>query len=386
MRFKCLLPGFSRQNNSFFVFGLIGGLTCFVVACKQHTSSPQFITVDAASVAEKEFLKTIQAEGKLTNRSFILFRPQVSGLITKVLVDEGESVTKGQILVVLDHAQQKAELENAQAEFQEAEIQAKRWKLLAAEGGGSREEAEEKQVKAVGARSQLVAKQVALDKRYIRSPIDGIIGDLSGVNPGNFLQEGENTFVILNNQNLWVDLEVPATQANQIQLNQSVKLIDESSHDVIGRGSIDFIAPYFRTTEDLRPLNTLQVRAAFVNRKSNLRPNQLIRTEIIIGKKAFPAIPASSVLFQAQQPYVYQLIPLNTYLKGSDVSPKQRRQLKDMPASTLIAVEAPLVLGSLQSDHFPVRQGLNSGDRIAVSRSSMLSNGTPVRISAGAVK
>ena len=177
MRFKWWLSAFSRENNSFFVLGLIGSLTCFVVACKQHTSSPQFIAVDATSVTEKEFLKTIQAEGKLTNRSFILFRPQVSGLITKVLVDEGESVTKGQILVVLDHAQQKAELENAQAEFQEAEIQAKRWKLLAAEGGGSREEAEEKQVKAVGARSQLVAKQVALDKRYIRSPIDGIIGD-----------------------------------------------------------------------------------------------------------------------------------------------------------------------------------------------------------------
>jgi len=46
----------------------------------------------------------------------------------------------------------------------------------------------------------------------------------------------------------------------------------------------------------------------------------------------------------------------------------------------LIAVDTPLKLGALQDDYFSVLVGLEVGDLIAVSGSSILANGTPVSI------
>ena len=356
------------------------GLTFLLAACKSQTPPAQVLPVDTKRIQTREFSEFIQAEGTLTNPGFIQFRPQVSGLITQVLVNEGDPVHKGQVLVVVDHSVQRADLETAQAQLKEAMIQAKRWSKLALVGGVEKEQAEEKQVKAIAAKSNMVAKQEALDKRYIRSPINGSVGDLLGVNPGQYLKEGENSFVIVNNKNLSIDLSVPATQASKIRLNQRVKMYDESSNDVIGEGRIDFIPPYFNVDKDYEPLNTIRVRGVFVNEKAGLRPNQLIRSKIIIGGKQYPGLPAIATLFKAQQPYTYKLIPIQAFLKNIDVEAQQKKSMAGLPPTTLIAVETPLKLGDLQDDYFPVLSGLEAGDLIPTSGSIMLFNGMPVSV------
>ena len=85
-------------------------------------------------------------------------------------------------------------------------------------------EAEEKRIAAVAAESRLVAKQEALNKTSIHSPINGVVGHLHNVKPGKYLQKGtDTTLYIINNENLSIDLSIPAIQAKQIRLNQQVK-------------------------------------------------------------------------------------------------------------------------------------------------------------------
>ena len=362
--------------------GFFCGLTCMIAGCQSKTPAPQAFPVDATRIQPRQFAEIIQAEGTLVNPGYIELRPQVAGLITQVLVNEGDPVRIGQILVVLDNAEQMAELKTAQAELKEALIQAKRYRQLALEGGVKKEAAEEKQIAVVRAKSKLVSKQEALNKRSIRSPIDGIIGDLSGINPGLYLKQGDGSFVVVNNKNLSIDLSVPALQASKIKLGQQVKMLDESKSDVIGEGRITFIPPYFEadTKNDFLALNTLKVRAAFVNEKAGLRPNQLIRSKIVIGSEQYPGLPATAVLFKAQQPYTYKLIPIQSFLNDKDVNPQQKKSMMALPASTLIAVDTPLKLGALQDNYYSVLAGLKEGDLIAVSGSAMLANGTPVSI------
>ena len=96
--------------------GFLCGLTFLLAACKSQTPPAQVLPVDAMRIQTREFSEFIQAEGTLTNPGFIQFRPQVSGLITQVLVNEGDPVHKGQVLVVVDHSVQRADLEIAQAQ------------------------------------------------------------------------------------------------------------------------------------------------------------------------------------------------------------------------------------------------------------------------------
>ena len=180
----------------------------------------------------------IQAEGTLLSDNLIQIQPQTSGLVSKVLVTEGDTVNAGDLLFTLENQEEMAELKTAEEELKRATIDAKRQHELARIGAWKLSEAEEKRVAAVAAHSTLVAKQEALEKTYVHSPINGVVGHLANIKPGKYLQKGDGTFYIINNDKLSINLSIPAIQARRIQLNQQVKMYDEASSDIIGTGKI----------------------------------------------------------------------------------------------------------------------------------------------------
>lgn len=58
---------------------------------------------------------------KIEGKTDIAIRPQVTGFITKVHVDEGQAVKKGQVLFTIDQVQFQAAVENAQAAVNSAQ-------------------------------------------------------------------------------------------------------------------------------------------------------------------------------------------------------------------------------------------------------------------------
>ena len=360
--------------------GIVFGITLMTASCQPKAAAPRIIPVSATKIQNRIFEEVIQAEGTLANENYILIKPQTSGLIRKVLVKAGDNVNAGDLLLMLENKEELAELKTAEEELKIANIQFKRNNELARIGAEKLSIAEEKRVAAVAAQSDLVAKQEALNKTAIRSPINGIVGHLGNNKPGKYLQKGDITFGIINNKNLSIDLSIPALQAKQIQLNQQVKMYDETNSDTLGTGKITFIPPYFEEDSDKKAANTILVRADFVNEKKGLRTLQLIRSKIIIGSKQLPSLPTTATLFKAQQPYTYQLIPIKTFLKTTEIDPQRKRMMSALPPGTYIARETPLMLGNLQDNHFPVLSGLNPGDLVATSGSGMLFNGTPVSI------
>ena len=349
--------------------------------CQPKTAAPFIVPVSATKIQNRVFEEVIQAEGTLTTPTIIQIKPQTSGLITRVLVNEGDNVKAGDLLFTLENQEELAELKTAEEELKQATIEAKRNNELARIGAEKISIAEEKRVAAVAAQSKLVAKQEALNKMYIRSPINGVVGYLMAIKPGQYIQEGEDSnLYIVNNKNLSIVLSIPAIQSRQIQLNQEVKMYDETNNDIIGTGIITFIPPYFNIDSDGKAANTLPLKADFVNEKKGLRPNQLIRSKIVVGSKQHPSLPATAALFKAQQPYTYQLVPVKTFLKTAEIDAQRKQMMSTLPPGTHIARETPLTLGSLQDNHFPVLEGLEAEDLIATSNSAMLVNGTPVSI------
>ena len=349
-------------------------------ACQPKAAAPRIIPVSATKIQNRIFEEVIQAEGKLVNDNYILIKPQTSGSISKVLVKAGDNVNAGDLLLTLENKEELAELKTAEEELKQAIIEANRYDEMARIGAEELSIAEEKRVAAVRAENRLVTKQEALNKTAIYSPINGIVGHLGNIKPGKYLQMGDSTFYIINNENLSIDLSIPAIQAKQIQLNQQVRMYDETKDDILGTGNITFIPPYFEEDSDNKAANTILVRANFVNEKKGLRTLQLIRSKIIIGSKQHPGLPATATLFKAQQPYTYQLVPIKTFLKTDEIDPQRKKVMNTLPPGTYIAHETPLMLGNLQDNHFPVLSGLEAGDLVATSGSRMLFTGMPVSI------
>ncbi len=85
---------------------------------QQKAPVPEIATI-TVTTENSELNRTYPATIK--GKADIDIRPQVTGFITKVLVDEGQKVKKGQVLFTLDQVQYRAAVDQAQAAVKVAE-------------------------------------------------------------------------------------------------------------------------------------------------------------------------------------------------------------------------------------------------------------------------
>lgn len=72
-------------------------------------------------VEQKDMTLQRQYSARMTGRQIVEVRPQVSGCITRICINEGEAVKKGQLLFVIDQVPYRAALEVAVAAHKSAE-------------------------------------------------------------------------------------------------------------------------------------------------------------------------------------------------------------------------------------------------------------------------
>ena len=361
----------------FLSFGLL------IVGCSSQSKAPQSLPLYADTIVKNNFRHVVSSEGTIGNNNAVAFRPSDSGIVTQVLVKAGEKVQKGQVMLVLEHKQQTAALDTARAEAQEAKIEAARYKLLAEVGAASREDAEQKKISAIAKANTAIEKKVQLSHRYIKAPFDGVVGSSFIVNVGTYVDQGSSLFYLVNNDLLLVTMNIPAGQSKAIKLGQPVRIYRDRSDAVIAEGQIDYVAPFYDVKNEgnsSTSLNTLTVQASFPNVQVGLKPLELLQAEIQTGVRNLPAIPTGAISMKAQQPFVFKLIPVKTYLGLNQLDEQQREPLKVLPPNSLIAVESPVALGELQDNQFPVLKGLLAGDKVAISQTKVLSSGMPVKI------
>lgn len=102
------------MKKTFTLFIIISALLG-LVTWKKYQGNQQSVQVSTESVNQKVLSDTILASGNLIFNSQIQIRSQVTGIVTQVLVEEGELVQKGQILMQLDQTAFAADVANAQA-------------------------------------------------------------------------------------------------------------------------------------------------------------------------------------------------------------------------------------------------------------------------------
>ena len=310
-------------------------------------------------------------------------KPQIEGRVVKILAKEGQAVKAGQIILVLDNIQQSAALDAARSEAIKDKLNAERYDYLFEEGAVSAKDRDKYLTEAIQSRDAARTDAANLSYKFVKAPINGVIGNLDDVKIGDYVETGETITGIVDNSTLWTLMEIPASQASQVQMGQKVTLASQGDPPVQANGSVVFISPYYGISEQSTP-NTVMVKAAFPNPKGQLKTGQFVQTEIITGQKQSLAVPVQAVMMQAEQPFVYRVIPLTQALpkiKASTNIPEQsKKQLEKLPSSTPIVVQTKVELGDLQNNLYPVTSGLKQGDQVAVSNTSQLKSGMPVKV------
>ena len=99
------------------------GLSLLATSCKEATkSTPKGETYDETlEVSLSDRTLSTGYSAAISGVQTVEIRPQVSGMITEIMIEEGESVRKGQVLFVIDQTPYKAAYEIAAANVKSAE-------------------------------------------------------------------------------------------------------------------------------------------------------------------------------------------------------------------------------------------------------------------------
>ncbi len=359
-------------------------LLLLLLGCGPKQPQRQPTAVQVQTIGSAEFNPSIDVISRLSSTTDVSLRPEADGRVVKILVKQGQKVKAGEPILVLDNVQQTAALDSAKAEARKDRLNAERYVFLNEQGAVSTKQRDAYVTQAIQSAERVRSDAATLGYKYVTSPIDGEIGDLDTVKLGDYVRKGQAITGIVDNSTLWTLMDVPATEASRVALNQAVLLRTQGNPPVEGSGKVVFISPYFGVSGNSSSPNTVLVKAAFPNLTGKLKTGQYVLNRIITGSQQSLSVPVSAVLMQAQQPFVYRIVRLSEALpkiKASKTVPeKQKKRLASMPGSTPIVVQTSVQLGDLQHNRYPVRSGLKAGDQVVVSNTALLRTGLPVTI------
>ncbi|HIK44958.1 MAG TPA: efflux RND transporter periplasmic adaptor subunit [Leptolyngbyaceae cyanobacterium M65_K2018_010] len=263
-----------------------------------------------------EFIGVLEAEQRVD------LRPEVAGRVTQVFVSSGSVVRPGQPILQLRPDQAQAEVAGAQAgaeaarfgrdaaqaqvesaqaniartrsEVQLAEAEFSRTQQLAVSGALSQRDLDNARTNLEVARAaqtqaeenlrtaqaqlqqananfnqaqaQINVNQETLGLKQVAAPVAGLLGDMT-LRIGDFVNAGQTITTIIQNQELFLRIQVPAVRTSQLRTGLPVELIDPDTGNSLSTGSISFVSPDVNTN-----LQTVLVKARFPNEAGNLRP------------------------------------------------------------------------------------------------------------------
>jgi RND family efflux transporter MFP subunit len=343
---------------------LLGPLGCGVDAevAGPSATAPRVMVapVDGHRVVER-----IQAAGDLIAKEEATVSAEVGGLVTEILLDEGEAVEKGTLVLEIDPERRELELRSrqagvsrAEAGLREQERETRRVETLGSRDIASqaqRDEAENELQRArselAEARAQLGLVERALRDASVTAPFPGLIARRH-VSQGELVSPGQKLFDLVALDPIEIEFRVAEVDSARVSIGGEIDVRVAPYPDEVFRASVTFISPRIDPAT-----RTLRVKGVLVNPDGRLRPGLFARVDLgVSDRSGVPMIPEDAVLQRADGAVAFRL------LEGDRV---QRRVLST---------------GVFQDGYVEVLEGLAIGDLVVVRGHASLVDGAVVAL------
>ncbi|MEA1028602.1 efflux RND transporter periplasmic adaptor subunit [Pseudomonas sp. N-137] len=336
--------------------------------------APLAVPVRVVSVVQKDVPRFASGIGTVLSLHSVVIRPQIDGILTQLLVKEGQQVKKGELLATIDDRSIRASLDQARAQLGEsqaqlavAQVNLKRYKLLSVDDGVSKQTYDQQQAlvnqlkaTAQGNQAAIDAAQVQLSYTRIRSPVTGRVG-IRNVDEGNFLRtsDTEGLFTVTQIDPIAVEFALPQQMLPTLQrlmaapeqaLVQAYIGADGTSGEMLGEGRLSLIDNQINANT-----GTLRAKAEFSNAAQRLWPGQLVTLKIqtALDKDAL-VVPPTVVQRGLEQPFVYRI--------------------------TGDRVESVPVVMVYQDSDLHIIKGVSAGDQLVSDGQSRLKPGSRIQV------
>jgi multidrug efflux system membrane fusion protein len=270
--------------------------------------------------------------GRLKAVDEVELRPQVSGTIIETRFEDGQLVTKGDILFVIDPRTYKTAVKQAQASLTAARQTlslAKKAKIRAEElvgnGNVSRRVFDERASAYDVANSQVLSAiatleqaEISLDHAYVKAPISGRVSQIE-ITEGNFVSGGTNAPTltsIVSTNSIYADFEIDEqTYLSQMHRTSQSEVQKQAIPVQLTVGSSPSITGHIHSFDNrINPnTGTIRTRAIFENMNGALLPGMFAK--INLGNPQMEPLillPSSAISTDQDRKFVYTVSPENT--------------------------------------------------------------------------
>ena len=350
-----------------------------VSSCKgEEPAQPPPPKVQAATATNAEFTEGVDTVSTLEASNLVELAAQSGGRILELKISQGQAVEPGQLLVVLDQAQQQARLAEDKAKAETAKTNFDRYEYLAKTGAASQQELDRYRTQYIAAVEKVKSTEATLSYNNLRSPSSGMVADVT-VKVGDVIQTGQVFTSLVQNNELEARVEVPAVFSSRLALGQPVLLSAPGSENVIATGKVGSIDPRIN-----KQTQGLLVKAVFLNEDGKLKDGQRLRTRVQIKAEEELAVPFAAVTQTSGQSFVFRLgsfEELKTNPGKAEIDKLSKAiEAGKIPASTQFAIQTPVQIGELENDLYPITEGLKPNAKVATTNLLNLKHGMPVQI------
>ena len=273
------------------------------------------------------------------------------GVVKRMLVNEGQAVSRGQLIAEMDDTQARNLLNGAEAQMNQANDALERYKLLHDNGSLPEVQWVEIQSKVAQAKSQYeVAKKNLADCR-LTAPVSGIIGKKL-VGAGETAMPSQAVVTILDISSVKVKVAIPEAEVSGITASTPSTINVEAAQKQVNGGKIE------KGIQADALTHTYEVRINVLNSDRKLLPG-------MVASVQFAAV--------AQQQTEQAMLPVTAVQRRADGSLFVWTVAKDSTAH-----RTTVSTGETQGNRIAISNGIESGQRVVTEGYQKLSEGTKV--------
>jgi membrane fusion protein (multidrug efflux system) len=263
---------------------------------------PQATPVIAALAEEKTFSDKVEALGTLRANESVDLTSTVTEFVTEINFEDNQSVKKGDILVKMDDAEERAELEEQKSFLAEARRQVNRLEPLVNQGAASESILDERRRETLTAQARINAIQSRIDKRVIKAPYDGVLG-LRDISVGALAQPGTLITTIDDISIMKLDFSVPEVFLSTLKPGVEITATSEAYPARVFKGAISGVDSRIDPAT-----RAIQARAMIENPDRNLKPGLLMRVELQKSPRKTIVIPEEALITEGEKHFVLAVI------------------------------------------------------------------------------
>ncbi len=284
----------------------IAGLCALLAACgdggeaKGGGDRPAPL-VKAEAATTMRFATRIEAVGTARANEQVTLSAPVTERIVRLNFDDGSYVRRGQVIAVLQQAQQSAQLNEVQARARETEQQLTRIESLKDRGFATKSAYDSQVAAAAAARAQAQQVRAEIGERVIRAPFSGWVS-LRNISVGAVASQGTDIATISDLGTIKLDFPVPETMLSAIRPGLTIEARSAAYPDRPFNGTI-------HTIDTVVDPNTraVIVRARLPNPDRLLRPGMMLTVGIETAPRMALSVPELAVVGEGDSRFVYAL-------------------------------------------------------------------------------